>query len=582
MTDTPITDLDFDSVKTGLKAFLKSQDRFKDYDFEGSNMAVMLDVLAYNAWQQNFFTNMAMTEMFVDSAQLRSSVVSHAKALNYVPRSRVSAMAQINVTLNPAGSPTFVTIPARTPFTASGGGRNFTFYNDRAVTVEALDGVYRAQGVRVYEGRYVTELHSATNRGRYPIASTTVDVSSVRVYVDDVEFKRATTVFGLERESQVFFIQAQNDESYEVVFGDDVFGVEPPIGVEIRVLYRVSAGADANGVANFSAATTVGPYAATVSLQARAAGGAAAESIDSIRYYAPRSVQIQDRAVTESDYEILLKSRFPEVRAVAVYGGEEKNPPRYGRVIVAVDVAGADGVSENNKKKYADFLRERSPLGIEAVIESPQFMFVGVSTTVYLDTSKSEVGAAEVRDLVLDKILSYSNQNLADFRTTLRSSKLSTFIDRAHPAILSNDLDVQLIIPFNPILNTRVTLSSTFGNQLVRDQVLTKSESLRNHKPALKSSVFTLNKQQVFMQDNGKGVIQVIRQQGDSFVVIEPDVGTVNYETGAFTIRNLVVNKYTGSDIRIFGRPRSQTVEPPRSRITSIRANDVTIDVRTA
>ena len=595
MANAPITQLDFDQIKVNLKEYLKGQDRFKDYNFEGSNMAVLLDVLAYNSFQNNFFTNMAVNEMFLDSAQLRGSVVSHAKALNYTPRSRVSATAKVNVTLAVAGAggtlPTFVTIPAKTKFNARCGNKTFSFFTENAYTITPVNNVYTYYGASIYEGTYVQETYNVLSTSdKFVLSNANVDTSSIRVYIrsssdDEVEteYVQRTNVFGTTPTDAVFYVQAYDEEKYQLIFGLDNFGIQPKSGNVIRVEYRVTNGEEANGITSFTPATSISGYPATSTLAVAAEGGAEKESIESIRYFAPKSLQIQDRAITESDYEILLKAKFPEIQAISVYGGEELNPPRFGRVVVSVDVARADGVSENNKAKYANYLNQRSPIGIEPIIASPQFMYATVNTRVYYDTRKTSASSGDIAKIVSNAITTFNTENLNDFKATLRVSRLQAAIDDAEANILSNDIEVLPFIPLNPVLNQKNVYDVSFANPLVLDQHIEVGESIANHKPAIKSSTFKYGGTSAFLMDNGAGRLDIVKLTTvagiSTYNYLTRNVGTVNYETGRVVIRNLNVVSYTGSEIKLIGRTRIPTITSPKNRILAIRDTDVKIDV---
>lgn len=587
---TSITELDFSQVKDNLKAFLQGQDRFKDYNFEGSNMNVLLDVLAYNTFQNNFYANMAINEMFLDSAQLRESVVSHAKGLNYIPRSRTGARARVNITLNVNDNPSFVTIPSKTKFNAQCGSKTFTFYNTSAVTIYPLNNAYSYSNLEIIEGSWVNESFEilGDSNERFILSNDTVNTGTVRVYVKEnststtsTEYTLRNSIFGVETDAKVFYIQAAEDNKYEIVFGRNSFGYQPIAGNVINVEYMITNSDEANGITSFAVPENIQGYPTVVTLSAASEGGAERESIESIKYYAPRSIQVQDRAVTASDYEILLKTRYPEIQAVSVYGGEELTPPRYGRVVIAVDVKDADGVSENNKRTYASFLRERSPVSIEPLVISPDFMYLSVNTTVYFNTKTTALGETDIRSKVTAALQNYSDTYLNDFKIRFKQSNLSSAIDSADPNIISNDLEVLPIIPLNPALNIANNFDISFGNELIRDQHIEPGEVYATHKPAIRSSTFTYRGAKCLIKDNGFGVLRIIRLQGDSFVVVNQNIGSVNYTTGRVIIRNLNVSAYTGSEISLFARPVAQTITAPKSRILSIRPNtsDVNINV---
>ena len=586
MVKQKFTELDFDKIRQNLKDFLKSQDRFKDYDFEGSNMSVLLDVLAYNTFQNNFYTNMAFSEMFIDSAQLKDSVASHAKELNYVPRSRRSARAVIDVSLSVNDGAKSVVIPRNTRFTAKCRNRTFSFYSDESVTVYPEDGIYTYRGLDVYEGTNVSEAYEVSSVNQvYKISNENVDTNSIRVHVRDntnegspkTEFTVAESIFGVSSDENIFYLQPFQDDLYGIAFGQDVFGFEPKVGQVIEISYRTTIGEEANGAKTFVAANTIDGYTSVVTVTGAAEGGAEREGIESIRYFAPKSIQVQDRAITQSDYEIILKNNFSEIQAVSVYGGEELDPPRYGRVVVAVDVKNADGVSESNKSKYREYLLKRCPIGIEPLIISPKFLYVSVNTEVDFNTDITEKTSSDIISLVETAIQNYSDTELSDFRMTFRSSKFSSEIDDADPAIISNDTNVFAIIPTFPVIGESETFSFSFGNELDFDHDLSKITSLENYEYAVKSSSFVWNGSRGFIQDDGIGNLHILRDSGNEFVYLKRNVGTVDYATGSVTVSNLVVDSYRGSELGYYARIKGKDIFTPKDRIISIRPQDVNV-----
>ena len=590
-TVSNITKLDFDEIKSDLKTYLKSQSRFSDYDFEGSNMSVLLDVLAYNAYQGNFYSNMAISEMFLDSAQLRDSVISHAKSLNYLPRSYNSSMAKIAVRLTvPSPYPASTVIPAKTKFTAKCGNSTYTFYNPDAVLVNNINNTFVYNNLEVYEGTYVTEAYTVTGNSaqRFIVSNKNVDTNSIRVTVKQTStdatgttYVAKTNIFDVGSTDKVFYIQPYFDDKYEIAFGNDTFGAKPTAGNVILIEYRVTKGSAANGITSISAASTISGYTASVTLNTTSAGGADQESIESIKFFAPKSIQVQDRAVTKSDYEVLLKNRFPEIQAVAVYGGEEKDPPQYGKVVVAIDVNNAYGISNNAKTIYYNYLKDRAALGIEPIIESAKFMYLSVTSNVYYNINTSDLSATAIKTLVANTISDYSTTNLSDFKKTFRYSNFTTAIDNTDTSILSNDTTVLAILTMNPVLNTNNTTTLQFKNALITDHPLTAGEVVSNHKAAIKSSTFTYNgNSNAFIQDDGKGVLNIIATTTNGgFAYLNSNIGKVNYTTGVVNITNLKVSAYSGSDIRFYGRTSIKDITPPNDRIVTIRPEDVLITV---
>lgn len=592
-TNVAFTKLDFNDIKASLKTYLKGQDRFKDYDFDGANFSVLLDILAYNTYQNNIYTNLAFSEMFLDSAQLRDSVISHAKELNYLPSSRASSQVKLDVTLTVTGNPSTVEIPRGTKFKAICGSETFMFVSDESVTIiPTSTGVYKYTGLTVYEGEVLTEMFVVNGNEPQPyiISNKNVDTNSIRVRVRDnteatsnTEFVRATSLFGVQNNDNVFYLEPHADERYQVAFGRNVFGKEPVNGNVVEIEYRITSGEAANGTKRFSALSTISGYVPSVVLNSESLGGseggAERETIDSIKYYAPKSIQIQDRVVSESDYEILLKNNFSEIQSVSVYGGETVTPPQYGRVIIAVDVKNSDGVSENAKARYADFLKARSPLAIEPVVVSPEFMYVSVDTVVTYNKNRTAKTASDINTLVKAAIANYSSVNLADFGKSVRFSKLSSAIDGVDDSVISNDTNIRAVIEINPVLNMFNNLAFSFGNALIVDHPLALGEDITIHKPAIKSSSFYYAGTPAFLQDDGNGALQVLSNTVDGFVYLNKNIGTVNYTNGEVRIKSLNISGYDGSAIKIYAATKVKDIIGPKQRIVSIRPEDVTITV---
>jgi hypothetical protein len=590
-TVSGITKLDFDEIKSDLKTYLQSQSQFKDYNFEGANMSVLLDVLAYNTYQNNFYTNMAISEMFMDTAQLRDSIVSHAKSLNYMPRSYTSSKANIAIKLAVNYPyPASITIPAKTKFNAKCGNTTYTFYNPDAVSITNINNTFTYNNLDVYEGTYVTEAFTVTGQAsqRFIVSNKKIDTNSIRVTVKQnasdalgASYSPKTDIYGVTSTDKIFYIQPYFNDLYEITFGQNIFGASPTAGNVILVEYRITTGADANGITSIAPVGTISGYVATVSLNRTSADGTDIESIDSIRYFAPKSIQVQDRAITKTDYEVLLKAKFPEIQAVSAYGGEEEDPPLYGKVIIAVDVNNAYGLSDNNKRKYYNYLKDRAALGIEPVVESAKFMYLYVSSNVYYNINKTTQSPVAIRDLVTNAIASYSTNNLADFKKTFRYSNFISTIDNADPSIISNDTTVLEVLAINPTLNTNMTYSLNFDNPLITDHPITAGEQVASHKPAFKSSSFTYNgNSSAFLQDNGQGIIQILSTTSSGgFVYLNKDAGKINYSTSVVNIKDLNVSAYEGSDIRLYARTLSKDISSSIDRILNIRLSDVVVNV---
>lgn len=584
--------LDFNAVKDNLKKHLKSQNRFRDYDFEGSNMAVLLDVLAYNTYLNNHYNNMAISEMFLDTASLENSVASHAKELGYTPRSRTSARAVVTVTLSVTGTkPPFVNIPAKTKFTARCANRTFTFTNQKTQTVFPSNGVYTLAGVELHEGEWKTELIEVKEgMTEFTISDKNADISSIEVQVREnntttspkEEYLFKSSIFGVFKNDEVFYLQPALDGKYSVLFGSDKFGKQPKVGAVIEISYRTSNGDAANGIEVFTPASTISSYNATTKTTSKSSGGAEKESLESIKFHAPKSVQIQDRAITESDFGILLKNNFPEIESVSVFGGEEADPPQYGRVIVAVDIKNITGVTLAAKERYRRYLKERTALAIEPVVISPDFMYVDIVSTITYNTSTTTKSPADIRSSVKAAIDKFNLANLNNFAKNLRYSKFVEAIDDADNNIVGNNTKIRPFMEIVPRPGILEAATLHFRNKLHRPVDLTNKTDLTKYVPAIKSSSFNYGTNNVlaYIQDDGKGNLHIIQDTKNGFVYLEKNIGTVNYNNGKVVIKKLTVSAVVGGTVKVFAEMRSNDIIGPKERMLSIRPKDVRIKIR--
>lgn len=586
MAQTPITELDFFQIKEQLKAYLRGQTRFRDYDFEGSNMSVLLDVLAYNTYQNNFYTNMAISEMFLDSAQLESSVMSHAKELNYLPRSATSSRAEVNLRISAPGLNNFpaVTIPAGQKFYTTHNGDVYNFYTSQAhvATLRAgSTGVYEVSCVPVFEGELVTETFYLTeNSSTLTISNDNVDISSVRVFLNNgtEEFLFRSSIFGVQPTDKVFYIEPTLSGSYGVTFGRDIFGRQPTFNEDVRITYRVCSGSAPNGAFKFSTTFT---YPTAVTTFSAATGGGDKEDLASIKYFAPKSIQNQERAVTARDYETLLRKEFGSsvIKSVSVYGGDEMDPPRYGKVAVSINPFDGSSISDSFKASVVSFLADKTPLPIQPVFVDPQFMYAKVDLNVYYSRKLTGKSSNELEMLIREAIQTYSNTYLSDFGSTLQISRLSKIIDDVDPGILSNTMQANPIIDYSPPLLMNQNPQFRFGSALIVPYAFDANEDINNYIPAIKSSSYVYKGVDVFFQDDGKGNIITLSSNIQSVQVLNPIVGTVDYSTGLLNLVNFFTDRYTGSAIKIHANTVDRNINAPKNRVFSIRNADVTVNM---
>ena len=578
---TNLVGLDFNTYKTSLKAYLKNNPFFKDIDFEASNINVLIDVLSYNTYHNAFYLNMIGNEMFLDSALLRDSVVSHVKELNYLPRSAISSRMTLDVLVEP---PTFVDslrIPKGHTFTSRIGSDTFTFSTDENITMTAvpftvdneLRNRFIANSVVIYEGYGVTDTfildHNNASQ-RLILSNPGIDTSSVEITVledgsvSPLPYVQGSSLFGYDKNSAVFFLQGAENGQYEVLFGNDVVSRRPKNGSVIACSYRVCNGDLPNGSLNIVIDSNIEGQSNIVLTVVRAAElGANAESLDSIKFNAPRYFQTQERAVTSRDYKVLLQAKFPEIQAVHVYGGEEIEPPRYGRVIVAIDVEDADGVPETNVERYRKYLAERTPVSIEPIFVAPDFMYVNISTIVSYNLNATNQTPDDIKSDVQDAVITFCDENINDFDVTLRYSRLIASIDNSDTSIISDDTTLRMVKYFTPLIDdmmqrTPVSIRIYFGNPI--DSITTTLFTLFYGNSVL---------QNVTLSDDGAGNL-LIDGIGEA-------IGTVDYTNGIVDIASVVIMDYQGEGIGFIALPLYKDITVKHNTILSLRPTDINI-----
>ena len=593
-TKLNITELDFASNKQQLINYLKSQSQFKDYDFEGSNLNVLLDVLSYNTYQNNFYTNMAINEMFLDSAVLPNSVVSHAKELNYLPSSRKSARASVRVTIRDTTiTGQTITIPQFAAFKAAYQGENYEFVTDKAYVAKKTEpGVFVADNIELFEGQMLTsferEGYFVDEDGILTVilSNENADIDSLEVFVDaefteDANiFTRKNDIFGVGPEDKVFYVEPYYDGRYKIYFGNNVFGVQPDEYEDIRVKYRICSGAEANGASVFTIQITSTGTTEVETLQA-ALGGADSESLEKIRYFAPKALQIQERAVTTSDYEVLLKQQFPEIKAVSAYGGENLNPPQFGRVAISVYLGEAEETLSNTLvNTYLDYLSDKTPLAIEPTFVPSEFVYGKIAVRVNYNPKLTTKNSDFIAQLVRDTIQAYSEGTLDNFNTTLRLSNLSSNIDAADVSITSNAMTAKPIIEYTPDLNIKSNPIFKFGTPLVRPYPFRETNGFSEYKPSIVSGQFSVDNVCVYLQDDGIGNMQLVTSDLSNPQIIDPTAGTVDYDAGDVKLINFRTDGFTGSAIQFIATTVYDDIAAPKGRIFAIRDDDVEVTLR--
>lgn len=584
---TSIKELDFQQSKAQLKAFLKTQEQYKDYDFEGSNLSVLLDVLAYNTYQNAFYGNMLFSEMFLDSAQLPNSVISHAKELNYLPRSIKAAKAVVTVNIYaPNNGANEFSIPKGTRFFGMRNGSQIIFTTRKPYTATRVSNStrYEAKCIDIYQGMEVTEtIHIGALYEPIPITNETIDTDTLTIRSSSggvvQYYNRRDTIHGALSNDAVFYIEPSTDGRYSVVFGGNKYGKNPSNAEELAAIYAISDGAAANGVSEFTSPDIQGAVVTTIS---SASGGSDRETIDEIRFNAPKMYQTQDRAVTAEDYMILLKQRFSQISAISVYDGSNLNPPRHGRVAIAVNLKGDIYASDSFKSEVLNYLQDKIPVAISPVFVNPEFVYVHVDANLTYDYTRTRSTETDMRQLAMNSITSHNS--LSEFGFTLRQSNITKLLDNIDTSILGSSISLKPMMEFSPEIGIVQNASFDFRAALRKPYPLDVTKPLSDYTPAIKSSTFTYGDANAFIQDDGNGVLKIFGVSATTSVVniLQQAAGFVDYETGLVRISSLIFDGYEGDAISITANIRDFDITSPKNRILVIRDKDVAINIKRA
>ena len=602
-----LTSLDFDTLKEGFKQYLKANSTFKDYNFEGSNINVLMDVMSYNTYLNSFYLNMVSSEMFLDSAQKLDSVVSHAKELNYIPKSAKSSSASISFTIDTQGSiyQTF-TVPKDAMFSGTNANGTFTFTTKEAHTYLSTTDQYTVANLSIYEGAYVNDSYvfdSSAGFQRFILTNPTIDLDSISVVVSENnglnihEYAKADTLFNLTKDSTVYFVQAAQNSQYEIAFGDGVLGRVPQNGAVISVSYRITTGTAADGINNFICTQDLGivnggvAKLSTISVSAMSSGGAAAEGIESIRKSAPRYFATQQRAVSSDDYSSLIFNEFGGlVNDVNVYGGETQEPKLYGRVVIAVKPA--DGLVAPNyvKNNIQTYLASRTGLPTRVKIVDPDYLFCSITSTVQYNKNSTSQTANEIKSAILASIKKYSTDNLEKFGNDFRYSKFVAYIDNSDTSITSNDTHVAIIKRISPKLYYSTPYSLKFSNMSEMEHSspgyvrIPPNAKPFFDEPVLTSSAFTyvddigFEFPYSYFRDDNFGKLVIYTVVNGAFTILNANAGAIDYTTGTVSI-NAFKTSYYDTYIKIYMVPNNKDIIATQDKIIVIESTDVAISV---
>jgi len=579
-TKLQVTELDFDDIKNNLKTYMKNQTEFTDYNFEGSGLSTIIDLLAYNTHYLAMNANMAVNEAFLDTATLRSSVVSHAKTLGYTPRSARAPVAYVDVTLNSftGGS---ATIAKGTKFTTKVNDSTYGFVVNSAQTIAPVNGITRFVNLPIYEGTLVTAKYtvdSANLDKKYMVTDARADTTTLKVSIQNsvsdttlTTYSLATDISQVTKTSDVYFLQEVEDGKFEVYFGDGVVGSKPTDGNIVILEYIVTNKDKANGASVFSGTSVGGESDITVATLVSASGGAEPETMESIKYNAPLDYSSQGRAVTTQDYKTIVPQVYADTKAIQVWGGEDNNPPRYGQVYLAIKTQSGINLTQAQKDSIVKLLDGYNIASVRPTIVDPETTKLRLTSNVKFDSKSTTNTATSIETIVTNVLTTYNNSDLQNFDGVFRFSKLSRLIDASDNSILSNITTLKIEKTIKPVLNTSSQYILDYSNALYNPH----SGHNATMGGIVVSTGFTIagNSNTIFIDDDGNGNIRTYYLVGGtSRTYLNNTAGTVDYSTGLVTLPSLTITGTSNSDgtVSVVVQPKSNDVVPVRNQLLEI------------
>jgi hypothetical protein len=604
-SNVQMVDLDFNNVKNNLKKFLQSQDTLKDYNYEGSALSTLLDLLAYNTQYNAYYLNMVANEMFLDTAIQRGSVISHAKVLNYTPQSYVAPMATIDLTIYGVTASS-LTLPNFTNFMSEAiDGKNYNFVNTDEVTVNTHNGVAHFPNLEISQGiptKLVYQVESATNPTyTFEIPEISVDTSTISVVVQNSYTNTATQIFtqatdflSLNGDSTVYFLQESLKNTYQIYFGDNIIGKKLTDGNIITISYIVTQGTAAAGANNFVMMDKVSGYSNyAINPLGAASQGAVKESIESIKFQAPKSYAAQNRAVTKEDYITIIqqnKYNIP-VQSVSVWGGEENNPPKYGSIFVAIKPAGAYKLTDFQKQVLVtDVIKPVSVMTVLPEIVDVDYVYLVINSDILYDQKKTVLTSSQIGNLVKQAIINFSELNLNTFNSTFVVSNLMQYIQNINSSIVAVDFDVYLQKRIVPILNTNQDYTIHFGNTLEQGLGDKKVNIFPSFSQYNSSGTLLEN---IFFEESVDfpGTLRTYYYSNNvKYILVEStetsNAGTIDYANGVIKLTNFNPYKVNSNDglLRVNAYPSTRIVSSTYQRIVTLDENDpiaITVNVTT-
>ena len=588
-----VSEYDFDAIKVNLKSFLQGQTAFQDYDFEGSSLNILLDILSYNTHYLAYLANMSTNELYLDSADIRNNIVSLAKMIGYTPSSPRAPMASIDITLNNATG-TSVTMSKGTVFTTTVDNTSYQYVTNSDITITPSSGVYKFSSVPIYEGSLVTFKYTVDINDvdqKFIIPSANADTSTLLVKIQNSSTDTTTNTYSLaggynsvDANSKVYFIQEGQDGKYEVYFGDGINGIALSDGNIVILEYIVTNVTESNGASSFSLSGNIGGFSnVTIATVSNSQGGANAESNESIRHNAPLQYAAQDRAVTTTDYESLVKSIYPNALSVSAWGGEDDETPRYGIVKIGVKAASGSTLTETTKADIVNKLKPYNVASVKPEIVDPETTSVLLTSTVKYDSKSTTKSSDTLKSEITTAITNYNTNTLQKFDAVYRHSKLTGLIDDVDTSILSNITTIKIRKSFTPTISSSTKYDIFFRNSLFNPH----SGHNKSAGGILSSTGFKVTGSDLeqFLDDDGNGNVRRYYLSSGIRTYANETQGTIDYSTGQITLNSLNIASIsnirgaTSTVVELTVTPNSNDVVPVRDQIVEIDIANSTINV---
>lgn len=583
MPFTKFTNLDFDQIKESIKDYLRANSDFTGFDFEGSNFSVLIDTLAYNTYITAFNSNMVVNESFLDSATLRENVVSLARNIGYVPKSRSAAEAYVTftTTVNGSSSPT-LTLKKGLVCVGSANDTSYTFSILEDIQRSADQGVATFDNIKISEGTFLTKQFSVDSSldQKFILNNSFIDTSTIKVYVKNEsdpglgqEYNLINNITNITGSSYVYLIQEIQDEKYELLFGDGLIGKKLETGEIITVNYLVTSGKDGNGSSRFSFSgnivdsngNSVSPEPFSVNTNQSSQNGGDIESIDSVKYFAPRIYSAQNRAVTGRDYESIVKTIYPDAESVSVVGGEELDPPKFGTVEISIKPKNGFLVSEFNKSRILSQIKQYSISGINQKIVDLKLLYVEIESFIYYNDSMVST-PENLKSKIINSITGYSKStNMNKFGGRFRYSQVLKTIDNTDTSITSNITRVTVRRNLFALLNQFAQYELCFGNQF---HVSEEGKNIKSTGFRISGESDVVYLTDIPNADKKTGILSIIKNLPDGTIrVIVKSAGTVDYIKGEISLGtiNIVSTVKPNNVIEIQAFPESNDVVGLRS-----------------